>query len=286
MAIDFPNSPTNGNTYTVGDRTWIYDGEKWNIQSVASSVIVTTLSDTAPDSPLTGRLWYESDTGATFVYNGSAWVEIGTSQGPYVCTSTTRPSSPYEGQLIYETDTNRILVYNASAWVMMVAADSPPGLELINTTSFSAQSTVVVDNCFTSTYAHYLITYNLTTNITGQYTALQLRASGTAKQQNYDRAGFYTTAGGASGADGFGTAQASFFLAGQSTGGVFGQLTVYNPQVSGRTGFTNMASYPGAYMSNGAQTETYSADGFQIIASGNAATHTGTVRTYGYRNSI
>lgn len=117
MAIDFPNSPTNGNTYTVGDRTWIYDGEKWNIQSVASSVIVTTLSDTAPDSPLTGRLWYESDTGATFVYNGSAWVEIGTSQGPYVCTSTTRPSSPYEGQFIYETDTDKVLVYNGSSWL-------------------------------------------------------------------------------------------------------------------------------------------------------------------------
>lgn len=29
MAIDFPNSPTNGQTYTVGERTWLYDGAKW-----------------------------------------------------------------------------------------------------------------------------------------------------------------------------------------------------------------------------------------------------------------
>jgi hypothetical protein len=29
MAIDFPNSPTNGETHAVGSFTWQYDGEKW-----------------------------------------------------------------------------------------------------------------------------------------------------------------------------------------------------------------------------------------------------------------
>lgn len=29
MAFDFPNSPTTGQTYTQGTRTWKYDGEKW-----------------------------------------------------------------------------------------------------------------------------------------------------------------------------------------------------------------------------------------------------------------
>jgi hypothetical protein len=29
MAIDFPNSPTVGQMYTVGNRSWRYDGEKW-----------------------------------------------------------------------------------------------------------------------------------------------------------------------------------------------------------------------------------------------------------------
>lgn len=29
MAIDFPNSPTNGQTFTSGVRTWQYDGSKW-----------------------------------------------------------------------------------------------------------------------------------------------------------------------------------------------------------------------------------------------------------------
>lgn len=29
MPIDFPNTPSNGQTYTQGSRTWKYDGEKW-----------------------------------------------------------------------------------------------------------------------------------------------------------------------------------------------------------------------------------------------------------------
>lgn len=103
--------PTADRTITIPDKsgTVAIDG------SVAIGV-----SDTAPSSPSTGQLWYESDTGATFVYTGSAWVEVGATQGPYVCTSTTRPSSPYEGQLIYETDTDKVMTYNGSSWLYML----------------------------------------------------------------------------------------------------------------------------------------------------------------------
>jgi hypothetical protein len=37
MAIDFPNTPTTNQTYTVGNRTWIYDGEKWIVQNQAAN---------------------------------------------------------------------------------------------------------------------------------------------------------------------------------------------------------------------------------------------------------
>lgn len=30
-AIDFPNSPATNDTFTVGTRTWKYDGAKWNV---------------------------------------------------------------------------------------------------------------------------------------------------------------------------------------------------------------------------------------------------------------
>lgn len=35
-----------------------------------------TVSDSAPSSPTTGQIWYESDTGSTFIYTGSVWVEV------------------------------------------------------------------------------------------------------------------------------------------------------------------------------------------------------------------
>ena len=40
-----------------------------------------TVSDTPPSSPSAGDLWYESDTGKSFVYYDSFWVEIGAGSG-------------------------------------------------------------------------------------------------------------------------------------------------------------------------------------------------------------
>ena len=37
MAIDFPNAPATNATYTVGNRSWIYDGATWNIYNTSFS---------------------------------------------------------------------------------------------------------------------------------------------------------------------------------------------------------------------------------------------------------
>lgn len=45
-----------------------------------------TISDTAPGSPTAGSLWFESDSGKTFIYytdaNSSQWVQVSGAQGP------------------------------------------------------------------------------------------------------------------------------------------------------------------------------------------------------------
>ena len=55
-------------------------GSAWEAAAGGASI---SISDTAPGSPSAGDLWYESDTGKTFVYyaDGSSnqWVEIGAS---------------------------------------------------------------------------------------------------------------------------------------------------------------------------------------------------------------
>jgi hypothetical protein len=48
MAADFPNSPTNGQTYTSGVTTWVYDSTKtaWSVQSTGSRGYTGSLGGT------------------------------------------------------------------------------------------------------------------------------------------------------------------------------------------------------------------------------------------------
>ena len=51
---------------------------QWNGTAWVNTVsIPVSITDTAPASPATGGLWFESDTGSMFVYYDSHWVEIG-----------------------------------------------------------------------------------------------------------------------------------------------------------------------------------------------------------------
>ena len=40
MAIDFPSSPTVGQSFTSGNQQWVWDGTKWVASGVASGLWV------------------------------------------------------------------------------------------------------------------------------------------------------------------------------------------------------------------------------------------------------
>ena len=44
MSLNFPNSPTNGDTYVSNNTTWQYDGTAWNIVGFDSNVNISNLS--------------------------------------------------------------------------------------------------------------------------------------------------------------------------------------------------------------------------------------------------
>lgn len=46
MAIDFPNSPTLNDIYTVGDSSWEYDGEKWLSLGVTAPTVTAGTTTT------------------------------------------------------------------------------------------------------------------------------------------------------------------------------------------------------------------------------------------------
>jgi hypothetical protein len=86
MAINFPNTPSNGDTHAVGEMIFTYDAVKnsWTPLSAASGASVI-VSDTPPSSPSSGDLWTDSTTMKMFIYyedaDSSQWVEVSGSSG-------------------------------------------------------------------------------------------------------------------------------------------------------------------------------------------------------------
>ena len=74
MAIDFPDSPTNNQTFTSGNNTWQWDGTVWNIVT-ASTPVNYVISDTAPSSPIEGSTWFDSSSSKMYIYYDSSWLE-------------------------------------------------------------------------------------------------------------------------------------------------------------------------------------------------------------------
>ena len=76
MAINFPNSPSNGDTHTAAGQTFTYDGTVWNPQS--GTPVSTGTS--APSSPSPGDLWFDTSSGTLYFYyaDGSSnqWVGV------------------------------------------------------------------------------------------------------------------------------------------------------------------------------------------------------------------
>lgn len=110
-----------------------------------------TVSDTPPSSPVAGQIWWESDTGNTYIYyndgNSSQWVQQNVAEGlisPYVSTlaaqGTAAPifdlrrlrdtpgNNEYLGELDFSSKLTNGAVVNM-AYINGYAANSTPGSE-------------------------------------------------------------------------------------------------------------------------------------------------------------
>lgn len=90
MAINFPNSPSNGATHTAAGQTFTYDGTAgvWNPQE--GTPVSTGTS--APSSPSPGDLWFDTSDGTLYFYyaDGSSnqWVGVTGPAGPAGATGS------------------------------------------------------------------------------------------------------------------------------------------------------------------------------------------------------
>lgn len=208
---------------------------------------------------------------------------LSTGLRPGVCTSTTRPTAPFEGQMIYETDTNRVLVYEGAAWVMIADTDSPPGLELVKTqTVGTTVASVTVSDCFSSTYDNYKITVNGCLGSVDSNLLCQLSGiTGTV----YNQLGHYQQWGTAAPFDY--AALSTVFIAGNTNSNPSSMdVEIKNPFLSVRKfgivvsqNANNQYTFP-FYINS-----TTSATGFTLTPGSGTMTG-GTIRVYGYRNTI
>ena len=76
MAINFPDSPSLNDEFTVGDRVWFWNGTVWKAKETA---ILETgkyiVSETAPANPEEGDAWFDSVNTREFIYYDGYWVE-------------------------------------------------------------------------------------------------------------------------------------------------------------------------------------------------------------------
>jgi hypothetical protein len=186
---------------------------------------------------------------------------------------------------------------SAQATGLKWSAPAATGYTLISTTTFSGVASQSFNSVFTSTYANYLITYNIVAadSAAARGVYLRYRASGT------DTTTTYAGNMGAWNIEGTGTslneavASTTFTQLGWSSSTneinrLLGQATIYNPNVAsqytaliGSAISEKQGAYKGGYQSYSMQTATTQFDGFTLYAS--AGNISGTVRIYGIRNS-
>ena len=93
-AIDFPASPTNGQEFTAGATTYVWNGAAWAIKNAGLGV-GAVVGDGPPANPVPGQFWWESDTGLLYVWykdvDSGQWVQCNAAVTPSI------PDAPQDG---------------------------------------------------------------------------------------------------------------------------------------------------------------------------------------------
>ena len=135
MAFDFPNSPTENQEFTpAGGPTYVWKTPRWTTKGLDLPP-ATTISDTPPLAPENGQLWWESDTGDTYIWyddgSGAQWVQQNAPSLPTVTIGDVPPTSPLHGALWWNSTSGRLYTYyndgDSSQWVHIAGPVAPAG---------------------------------------------------------------------------------------------------------------------------------------------------------------
>ena len=147
MAINFPDSPNNGDSFTSNNKTWVFDGTVWNITSGTNSVA---------DGAITAAKLASNAVHQTKLASNLSGITITTT-----ANRDTDITSPFTGQFCFLTDTSVLQRYTGSAWVVAIATApaAPTALSgtALSTTSVSVAFTPGAENGSTITNYQYAL---------------------------------------------------------------------------------------------------------------------------------
>lgn len=127
-----------------------------------------TVSQTPPASPSAGNLWYESDSGKTFIYYDSFWVELSASDGAPGATGATGPEGgtttlTTKGDILARNSTEIVrLPVGTNGQVLTANSNASIGMSWITSTVYATTGDVTAVSNSVSNLSN---TVNLKANI-------------------------------------------------------------------------------------------------------------------------
>jgi len=189
-----------------------------------------------------------------------------------------------EGMVSYLTDTDKVEAYNGTDWVS-VAPTTSQGLTLINTTSFSAVSSVSAPTgTFSALYRNYKVILDFTTASPTPNIQLRFRVGGVdnSTASSYNMQPLYGSGSSVVTANEVG-AQAIIGNASSSTSLSTITMEIFAPFIANTTNFVSFPMQSGgnlAMIRTGFHNQSTSYDSISIIPT--SSTITGQMYIYGY----
>lgn len=264
-AMNFPSSPTNGQAYGQ----YVYDSTKGAWRVLADLIASAVPSPTAPTSPVSGDLWFNSNDGVLFMYfndgNTSQWVEM---------KSNTASGSTVAARVdALEAKPNGLIPIIPSSVTLASGSATVGTTGLVTVTGATNAS---FNDCFSAAYRDYKVLIHITA--AGSNTMHgRVRNSGGQSASNYS--GRYMSFAAANGT----TVTTGFDMVGYTTND-FIDATISQPFLAIPT-YSQVNAVQGAataYLTSCVNSNSTSYTALDLLK-GNGEAWSGTVQIYGMR---
>ena len=162
MAINFPNSPSDGDTHTSGGKTFTYDATAglWN-PSGSGVTEFTGLSDTPSTLGTAGQI--------AKVNSGATALEFADPSGVTVyATADLLPGTANAGDMAFVSATNRLYLWNGSGWYNIALINTNPTISGVSSSYALAIDGTATTVTITATDPEGLpITYSIASDTSG-----------------------------------------------------------------------------------------------------------------------